>query len=104
MTWNNYIGGEYTPNGASNELWLAFYSRYHTQVEIDLANARRCLATSVLRIFLHTLLWETNANDLLTYLDDLLDIADTNSRKLGLVFFDSCWSNSGASTSIAYCM
>jgi hypothetical protein len=95
-----YIGGEYTPSGASNELWLAFYSRYRTQVEKDLSNAQRRLATSVLRIFLHTLLWETNANDLLTNLDDLLGIADLYSIKLGLVFFDSCWSNSGASTSI----
>ena len=96
----HYIGGEYTPSGASNELWLAFYTRYRAQVETDLANARRRLSTTVLRIFLHSLLWESNSNELLTNLDDFLGIADKNDMKVGFVFFDSCWSNTGASTTV----
>ena len=81
----HYIGGEYTPSGASNELWLAFYTRYRAQVETDLANARRRLSTTVLRIFLHSLLWESNSNELLTNLDDFLGIADKNDMKVGFV-------------------
>ena len=42
-----YIGGEYTPSGASNELWLAFYSRYRTQVEKDLSSQVFFLETLV---------------------------------------------------------
>ena len=72
----HFVGGEYTPSGASNELWLAFYSRYRAQVVLDLSNARRRLQTSVLRVFLHSLFWESNSNLLFTNLDDLLQIAD----------------------------
>lgn len=96
----HFVGGEYTPSGASNELWLAFYSRYRAQVVLDLSNARRRLQTSVLRVFLHSLLWESNSNLLLTNLDDFLQIADSNSIKVGFVFFDSCWADTGASTTV----
>lgn len=92
------IGGEYTPSGASNELWLAFYPRYRAQVVREFAAARRRLGVSVLRVFLHALLWEAGGDALLATLDDLLSIAAAQQLQLGFVFFDSCWGDTGAST------
>jgi hypothetical protein len=93
------VGGEFTPSGASNELWLAFYPRYRAQAAREIAAARRRLGITVLRVFLHSLLWDTaNSAALLENLDDLLAIAAANQVQLGFVFFDSCWNDSGAST------
>ena len=91
------LGAEYTPSGASNELWLAFYPLYRAQVQRDLASARRRLAATTLRVFLHSLLWEADAAGLLANVDDLLGLAAAEGMQLGLVFFDSCWNASGAS-------
>ena len=94
----HFIGGEYTPSGASNELWLAFYGRYRNQVVFDIKNYKERLGVTALRIFLHSLLWESDPAGLLANLEDLLAIAANYSMQLGLVFFDSCWSDTGAST------
>ena len=93
----HWVGGEYTPSGASNELWLAFYPRYRAQVESDLRSFRARLGVTALRLFLHSLLYE-NTTDLLTTLDDFLGLASANGMQVGLVFFDSDWAASGAST------
>ena len=92
-----WLGAEYTPSGATNELWLAFYPLYRAQVQRDLANARRRLAATTLRVFLHSLLWESDSAALLANLDDLLALAAGEGLRLGFVFFDSCWNATGAS-------
>jgi hypothetical protein len=94
------VGGEYTPSGASNELWLAFYARYRAQVVREIAAAKRRLGVTVLRVFLHALLWESDAAGLLANLDDLLAIAAAQGVQLGFVLFDSCWGDEGASTTV----
>ena len=91
------VGGEYTPSGASNNLWLAFYPRYRAQVASDLRSYRARLGVTALRLFLHSLLWE-NATALLANLDDFLSLAAGSGMRVGLVFFDSDWAASGAST------
>ena len=63
----------------------------------DLANVRRRLAATTLRVFLHSLLWEADSAGLLANLEDLLALAAAEGIRLGLVLFDSCWNATGAS-------
>ena len=97
MDTERLLGGEYTPSGASNNLWWAFYPRYRAQVARELGYARRRLGVTVVRMFLHSLLFEHDAAALLANLDDFLSLADAAGLRAGLVFFDSCWSATGAS-------
>jgi len=93
------VGGEYTPAGASNNLWWAFFDRYAAQVARDLAAARLRLRVSVVRMFLHSLVFEIDGGATLTAaMARFLDIADAAGLRAGFVFFDSCWNASGAST------
>ena len=94
------VGGEYTPAGASNNLWWAFFERYASQVAADLGNAKRRLGISVVRMFLHSLLFEADPQGLLASMDAFLGIADGVGLKAGFVFFDSCWSATNASTTV----
>ena len=91
------VGGEYTPSGASGNLWWAFYSRYEAQVAVDLANARRRLGATVVRMFLHSALFEADEAALLQSMAAFLAVADGAGFRTGFVFFDSCWNATGAS-------
>jgi len=91
------VGGEYTPSGASGNLWWAFYARYESQIAADLAHARRRLGVTVVRMFLHAALFEADPAALLANMAAFLAAADGAGLKVGFVFFDSCWGDAGAS-------
>ena len=91
------IGAEYTPSGATNQFWLWFYPRYAAQVDRELAAASSVLGVTTIRVFLHSLMYEANATQLLLHTGSLLAAAWSHNVRIGLVLHDDCWNAAGAS-------
>ena len=66
----------------------------------ELGLLRRRLGFSVLRVFLHTLDYESDAAQLLAAVDALLAAGARHDMRMGLVLFDSCWNTDGANASV----
>ena len=79
---SSWFGAEYTPAGASNALWWAFYGRYVPAVEREMGFMSRRLAFNSLRMFLNPLVFEANATGLLMNLDHFLGTADKHGLKV----------------------
>ena len=96
---SSWIGAAYTPWRASNELWWARYSDYRADVQRELRAVKLVLGFNTIRVFLHSLLYLHDAQGLKRDLADFLGIAAAAGFRVGLVFFDDCWSHIGANLS-----
>ena len=96
---STWVGAEYTPWRASNELWWAQYPEYRADVQRELGLIKETLGFNTLRVWLHSMLYEADAAGLKTHLDDFLSLCDAAGFRVGLVFFDDCWNHAGANLS-----
>ena len=87
------IGAEYTPWRAGSQLWWANFSGYRNDVARDLHSLRTVLGFTVLRVFLHDHLWDTNSTLLLRNMASFLDLCAAQNMRVGFVFFDDCWNH-----------
>lgn len=94
---SSWIGAEYTPAGASNSLWWSFFDLYDVAIQRELSFASKRLGLNTVRMFLHTMTFKANSTELLASMDKFLVICDGLNITAGFVFFDDCWSHSGAS-------
>lgn len=86
-------GTNFIPSTAINqlEMWQA-ESFDSVSINRELGYAER-LGMNVMRVFLHNLLWESDAQGFRTRIDQFLRIADRHNIKIMFVLFDSCWSD-----------
>jgi len=85
------VGCNYIPSNAINqlEMWQeATFSPELIDKELEMAEE---LGFNTIRVFLHTLLWEENAEGFLNRIDIFLSIAHKHGIKTMLVLFDSVW-------------
>ena len=99
---SSWLGAEYTPWRAGNQLWWARYAEHRPDVVREVAAMSNVLGYTTLRVFLHDLLWFApagNSSALLANMDDFLGILDQHHMRAGFVFFDDDWSKTGANLS-----
>jgi len=85
------VGPNYIPSTASNqlEMWqAATFDPTTIDRELGLAEG---LGMNTVRVFLHYLLWRTDASGLERRIGIFLRIAETHHIKPVFVLFDSCW-------------
>lgn len=85
------VGGNFLPANAINqlEMWqAATWSPEEIDKEFGWAEAA---GMTTMRVFLHDLLWEGDAEGLTKRVDEFLAIAARHKIKPVLVLFDSCW-------------
>lgn len=91
-----WVGAEYTPWNASNELWWINYDRYRPTVDRELGLLKEQFGFTALRVWLHTMLHAHDAAALKHNVSDFLALADSHGFGVGLVLFDDCWNKAGA--------
>lgn len=85
------VGANYTPAGAINqfEMWQAdSFDPRRIDRELGWAEA---IGMNTMRVFLHNLLWEQDAEGLKARMDQFLAIAARHHIRPMFVLFDSCW-------------
>jgi len=85
------VGCNFIPATASNqlEMWQAeTFDPQRIDLELGWAEA---MGLNVMRVFLHDLLWESDAAGFCDRIDHYLRIADSHRIKTLFVLFDSCW-------------
>ena len=93
---SGWIGAEYTPWNASNELWWIDYAAYRPTVDRELYQLKKQFGFTALRVWLHTMLHSHDAAGLKQNVSDFLALADSHGFGVGLVLFDDCWNKEGA--------
>lgn len=86
------FGANFIPSNAINqlEMWQSdTFDAATIHRELGWAAA---VGMRVMRVYLHDLLWEDDADGLLRRIDMFLNIADKFDIKTIFVFFDDCWS------------
>ena len=96
---SSWVGAEYTPWRASNELWWHDYDAYRPDLERELPQIRRVLGLSSLRVWLHSMLFFDDAAKLKSNMADFLGLAASHGLGVGFVLFDDCWEHAGANLS-----
>lgn len=94
-----YVGAEYTPWRATNQLWWHNYTQYRADVVREVGAMRTALGFTSVRVFLHDMVHTDNPGKLLANLADFLRILDGHNMTAGIVFFDDCWQHAGANLS-----
>ena len=89
-----WVGANYTPAYCSNQvqLWHDFRPEV---IDRELAAAKRHLAITSLRVYLHSLVYEAERDAFLQRIDRFLAICDRHGIRPGFVFFDDCWNHKG---------
>jgi cellulase (glycosyl hydrolase family 5) len=85
------VGCNYNPASAINqlEMWQAA-SFDPERIDLELGWAAK-LGMNTLRVYLHDLLWQQDAEGLRERIDTFLDIAAKHGIRPMFVLFDSCW-------------
>lgn len=85
------VGSNYLPKDAINQLEM-FQQATYDPAEIDKEFGwAESAGMTTMRIFLHDLLWQQDAQGFTERIDNLLGIAAKHHIKPVLVLFDSCW-------------
>ena len=86
------FGGNFTPSTAINqlEMWQAETFDLPT-IDRELGWAEK-IGMSVMRVFLHDLLWVQDRDGFIGRIKEYLKCADSHGIKTMFVFFDDCWS------------
>ncbi len=91
---NGRVGANYTPAYAVNQ--IQFWHDFRAQVvERELAAARRYFGISTLRVYLHNINFDEEAEVFLANIERFLTICDRHGIKPGFVFFDDCHRDNG---------
>lgn len=82
-------GAVYTPTNAVNYIdwWQNFDPAI---VDRELAYAQT-YGINTIAVYLHYLVWENNAADLLAKFETVLQLADKHGIKVSPIFYDDCW-------------
>ena len=89
-----WLGTSYTPARAANQLWWASYPEYRSDIVRELSAARRVLEIKAIRVFLHSLAWESvGANAHSEYIKDFISIAEMLGLRVGFVLFGDGWNH-----------
>ena len=94
-----WVGAEYTPWRASNELWWADYDSYRADLQRELPAIKEIMGFTALRVWVHSMLYSADAVGMKKNMSDFLSLADANGLRVGFVFFDDCWNHAGANLS-----
>ena len=91
---SGWVGANYTPAYCVNQvqMWHEFKPEV---IERELAAARRHFALTTLRVFLHNIVYDAEADKLLERMDKFLSICRRNGIRPGFVFFDDCHRHKG---------
>jgi Cellulase (glycosyl hydrolase family 5) len=85
------VGSNYIPEDAINELEMWQADSFNpTQIEKELGWAED-MGMNTMRVFLHDLLWQENAEGFKKRINQFLEIASRHHIKPLFVLFDSCW-------------
>src|SRR5215831_11380602 len=85
------VGSNYIPRSAINELEMWQEATFNPdQIDQELGWAEN-LGMNTMRVFLHDLLWQQDADGFKQRLDQFLTIASKHHIRPLLVLFDSCW-------------
>lgn len=85
------LGANFVPANAINMLAMWQADSFDTaRIDLELGWAAG-LGMNRMRVFLHDLLWQQDAEGFLGRIDTYLDIAARHGIKTMLVLFDSCW-------------
>jgi len=85
------VGSNYIPANAINELEMWQANTFDPQrLDLELGWAES-IGFNTMRVFLHDLLWQQDANGFQRRMDSFLAIADKHHIKILFVLFDSCW-------------
>lgn len=95
LVWQKFekwpVGCNFIPSSAVNELEMFQEDTYDTvTIDRELGWAES-LGFNTIRVFLHYLLWEDNAQKFLNRMENFLSIADSHHIKTMFVLFDDCW-------------
>ncbi len=87
------VGANFIPSTAINqlEMWQADTFDPAT-IDKELGYAEG-IGMNVMRVFLHNLIWEQDAEGFKKRIDQFLQIADKHHIKIMFVLFDSCWND-----------
>lgn len=85
------VGANYNPRTAINqfEMWQADTFDAKT-IDQELGWARG-IGMNTMRVYIHNLLWEDDAEGLKRRMGQFLDIAERHDIRIMFVLFDSCW-------------
>jgi hypothetical protein len=85
------VGSNYIPADAINELEMWQQDTFDPKrIDLELGWAQS-LGMNIMRVFLHDLLWQQDAQGFIKRVDTFLSIADKHHIKILFVLFDSCW-------------
>jgi len=85
------VGSNYTPRSAINQLEMWQEATFNPeQIDQELGWAES-LGMNTMRVFLHDLLWQQDADGLKKRIDQFLTIAAKHHIRPLFVLFDSCW-------------
>lgn len=85
------VGCNFVPSNAVNQLEMWQKETYSPElIDKELSWAEE-LGFNTMRVYLHSMVWEADAEGFKTRLDDYLSIASKHGIKTVLVFFDDCW-------------
>ncbi len=88
---NWLFGANFIPSNAINQLEMWQEESFSIDlIERELGYAKR-IGMNVMRVFLHDLLWEQDAEGFLSRIDSYLTVSDSLGIKTMFVFFDDCW-------------
>lgn len=85
------VGCNFIPSTAVNQLEMWQAETFDPAVVDRELGYAESLGFNSVRVFLHDLLWQQDANGFLTRIDTFLDIADRHRIGVLFVLFDSCW-------------
>ncbi len=85
------VGANFNPASAINELEMWQADTFDPQrIDLELGWAES-IGMNTMRVYLHDLLWQQDAEGFKRRLNTFLEIADKHNIKPMLVLFDSCW-------------
>lgn len=87
------VGANFIPSTAINqlEMWQAETFDPAT-IDRELGYAES-IGMNIMRVFLHNMVWEQDAEGFKKRIDQFLQIADKHHIKIMFVLFDSCWND-----------
>ena len=87
------VGCNFTPSTASNQLEMWQAATYNPDaIDRELGWAEG-LGFNTIRVYLHDLLWQQDADGFMSRVDDFLDLCARHRVRPIVVFFDGVWNN-----------
>lgn len=86
-----YVGANFLPSTAINQLEMWQAETFDTAtIDKELAMAQS-LGMNIMRVYLHNIVWQNDAQGFYDRINKLLEIADRHGIKILFTIFDSCW-------------